>query len=586
MTRARLGALLALSVVSVLPFFVRPPYAVAQEEPTLDKGVLIVLVPAVSFEELLAFPEMRALAAAGGAGFYHAPSHLERTLTEGFGSQVYPLPTGNVDLRLTIVKQGFGPAPAPLTELGVQVRAKAEQFSVERLLVVVAGVSRSPEMRADKDDQLPIIVGDGDPTRLFETPGVPVSLASDSTRRTGVVIEDDVVPTIVAFEGGSVPGHPTPEAGDGSAIRFVSQAAPFSLHQRYLAQRRMSVPVGTAAALYVAAAGLLGVAFVARGDRVPTRWRRIAGWATLSVPMLAAGLLAAGHLPELSYATAVPMVAIVTVFGTLAFSPLEQRDATLVPAGIGLAVLAYLALEAVLGWSGMLTPLVGGTQLDGGRFFGLPNIAIGLLVGSGLWVAQRLRTLGGVALLCGLGLFAGLPLVGSNLGGAVTAFAAAGLWLVARERERLGTWKGRAAFLIVTTIGTAVVLLAHAVSPVATHITRFESSVGGISGVFGRYVDRLRVGFDLIAGSPAALIPVVGLPIALLVALRPPGPIRETFERRPAWRDAVVVTMLSGIVAYLANDSGPAAAGIAFGMGLGGMLGVSLLSPAGKMVEP
>jgi hypothetical protein len=37
------------------------------------------------------------------------------------------------------------------------------------------------------------------------------------------------------------------------------------------------------------------------------------------------------------------------------------------------------------------------------------------------------------------------------------------------------------------------------------------------------------------------------------------------------------------MVAYLANDSGPAAAGLAFGMGLGGMLGVSLLSPTGKM---
>jgi hypothetical protein len=31
------------------------------------------------------------------------------------------------------------------------------------------------------------------------------------------------------------------------------------------------------------------------------------------------------------------------------------------------------------------------------------------------------------------------------------------------------------------------------------------------------------------------------------------------------------------------NDSGPAAAGFAFGLGLGGLLGVSLLSEAGKM---
>jgi hypothetical protein len=39
-------------------------------------------------------------------------------------------------------------------------------------------------------------------------------------------------------------------------------------------------------------------------------------------------------------------------------------------------------------------------------------------------------------------------------------------------------------------------------------------------------------------------------------------------------------------VAYLVNDTGPAAAGLAFGLGLGGMLGVSLLAEHGKMGEP
>jgi hypothetical protein len=278
------------------------------------------------------------------------------------------------------------------------------------------------------------------------------------------------------------------------------------------------------------------------------------------------------------------MVAIVTLFGTLALSPLERQDLTLVPAGIGVVVLALFALEAVLRWSGMLTPLLGGSQLDGGRFFGLPNVAIGLLVGSGLWVAQRLRTRTGVVLLCALGLFAGLPLLGTNLGGAVTAFAAAGAWLAVRERERFGAATGVAMAVGITLAGSAAILLAHALSPVATHVTRLEQHAGGIGDVLARYGDRLEVGLDLIRRSPAAIIPVLGLPIALAVALRPPQAIRETFERWPAWRDAVVVTLITGIVAYLANDSGPAAAGLAFGMGLGGMLGVSLLAPARKMV--
>jgi hypothetical protein len=301
------------------------------------------------------------------------------------------------------------------------------------------------------------------------------------------------------------------------------------------------------------------------------------------VPMLATGLLAAGHLPELSYATAVPMVAIVTVFGTMAFSPLEARDVTLVPAGIGSAVLALVAVEAVLGWSGMLTPLLGGSQLDGGRFYGLPNVAIGLLAGASMWVAQRLSTRAGFALTCGVALLAGLPFAGANLGGAVTLFAAAGLWLAIHERQRLGAWKGIVAAGATTIAGTAVILVSHAVSPFATHVTRFEEDVDGIGAVVDSFADRLRVGFDLIARNPAALVPVIGTLALLGVLLRPPAAVRETFERWPAWRDAISVIALAGVVAYLANDSGPAATGLAFGLALGGMLGVSLLVGGRKM---
>jgi hypothetical protein len=297
-------------------------------------------------------------------------------------------------------------------------------------------------------------------------------------------------------------------------------------------------------------------------------------------------LLAAGHLPDLTYATVVPFVALVTVFGTLAFAPLEHRDVLLIPAGIGIAVLAYFAAEAILSWTAALTPFVGGSELDGGRFYGLPNVFIGLLIGASLWIAHRLRTVAGFGLLVGVALFAGLPYLGANLGGGVSLFAAAGLWLAIRERERLGPWKGIGVFAGVTVLGTAMILAAHAISPFETHVTRFEEQAGGLAGVLEEIGDRLQVGFDLIARNPFALIPVLGLPIAIAAVLRPPAALRPSLQRSPAWRDAILVTLLAGVVAYIANDSGPAAAGLAFGLGLGGLLGVSLLSEAGKMGEP
>jgi hypothetical protein len=572
-TRARLRALvpiaLAWALVPAAAIALATAPTSALPQPADGRAALVIRVDAVSFEELLGISEVAALARAGGAGLLAnaedvvtvpgTPGSSEQTL------EIYPARVGGAD--------GVGRA----------LREAVLGSPAQELLVIVVG-GRSSRMGEARDELSGIVLAAGAPRELFPEDGGAGSLTSDSTRRVGVVTGGDVRATLNGYLGASplLSGEIAP----GEPIRVVKGPPPFELHERYLAQRRMAVPIGTAAALYAAVAGLLGVAFVAGRGRLPVALGRVAGWATLSIPMLAAGLLATGHLRELTYAATVPMVAIVAVLGTLAFSPLRARDATLVPAGIGLAVLAYLVLEAALGWSGMLTPLLGGTQLDGGRFFGLPNVAVGLLVGSGLWVAQRLPTSSGFALLCGIGLFAGLPLLGSNLGGAVTGFAAAGLWLAVHERDRLGAWRGLAALLVTTALGTAAVLLAHAVSPVVTHVQRFEESAGGLAGALERYADRLKVGFDLIARSPAALIPVVGLPLALAVALRPPGPIRETFESHPAWRDAVVVTLGAGIVAYLANDSGPAAAGLAFGMGLGGMLGVSLLSPAVKMGEP
>src|SRR4030095_8154280 len=111
----------------------------------------------------------------------------------------------------------------------------------------------------------------------------------------------------------------------------------------------------------------------------------------------------------------------------------------------------------------------------------------------------------GFALLVGAALFAGLPYLGANLGGGVSLFAAAGLWLAIRGRERLGLWKGLGLFVGVTLRGAALILAAHAISPLETHVTRFEEQAGGLGGVVEKIGDRLQVGFDLIAPETFAL---------------------------------------------------------------------------------
>jgi hypothetical protein len=564
-TRARLGA---LAVCALVGFGLGTP---ARAQEPRGREAYLFLVPGISFEDAMADGTLASLATDGGAGLMTLGGGLPTERGRGIG----PRPED-------VLVRWLDPAMLGGVEpVATRIEETVTASGADRVLVVVASTSPSSDMRSSNDELHPLIVAEGPPGDLFAGGGQEGSITSDSTHRDGVVTDLDVMPTIAAFLGIDPPADIT-----GSVIEIIPGPPPFELHDRYLAQRRMYVPIGTAGGIYLAIVGLGAIAALALANRVPRGIRRILGWGCLSVAALATASLAAGHLPDLTYATVVPFVALVTVFGTLAFAPLEHRDVLLIPAGIGIGVLAYFAVETILSWTAALTPFVGGSELDGGRFYGLPNAFIGLLIGSSLWIAHRLRTIPGFGLLIGVALFAGLPYLGANLGGGVSLFAAAGLWLAMRERERLGPWKGVGVFVGVTVLGTAVILAAHAISPFETHVTRFEEQAGGLDGVLEKIGDRLQVGFDLIARNPFALIPVLGLPIAIAAVLRPPSALRPSLQRSPAWRDAILVTLLAGVVAYLVNDSGPAAAGFAFGLGLGGLLGVSLLSEAGKMGEP
>ena len=160
------------------------------------------------------------------------------------------------------------------------------------------------------------------------------------------------------------------------------------------------------------------------------------GALTTALPWLAIGLLLVGHLPSLTAATAITFL-VVFVGAGVAFTGwvASRRGIFVALAATGGAILVLLAIEAALGWPAAVTPLAGGGQLDGGRFFGMPNIEIGIVLGSALFVAHRIRVGAGFLLLAVCALVVGSPWTGANFGAAITLFAAAGLWLAIRRRR-------------------------------------------------------------------------------------------------------------------------------------------------------
>jgi hypothetical protein len=569
----RVLARLSIGAGATLLLLFLPPFTQRAEADVIapcEPRAFVFLVPAASFEDLLGVSEVRALAGVGGAALM--------SLQGGLPIREVSLPRSCQVAWRWLDPLDFG----GLSGVGMEIGRQVLVATADEVTVFVASTTSSPAMLAAKDLVHPLVMGTGAPALLFAPDGAPRTLASDTTRRTGVVTDLDVRPTIFEFLGRAVPSDL-----DGLPLRVVDEPPPFELHERYLAMRRMTVPVQTAAALYVVVGGLFGIALIAMRRHAPQALARVGAWVGMSVPAMAVALLAAGHLPTLSYATVVPFVIGVTAVGTMAFAPLARRDAMLPPAAIGVAVLLFFLVEAAMGWTAALTPFLGGSQLDGGRFFGLPNVFVGLLIGASLYVAFRLSPGWGFALVIAVALFAGLPFAGANIGAAVSLFAAAGLWFCLRSRGRLG-WREAGVTAALVVVGTGVILFAHRfLTSTPTHITRFEEATGWRLGDAWRtFTHRLSTGWHLIEQNPFALVPVIGLPATLLAVLRPPPLVRQAFHRHPAWRDALLVALLSGIVAYVANDTGPAAIGLAFGLGLGGLVYVSLVEEPAKMEAP
>jgi len=571
----RLARYVVASTLASLPiwwsFLATTPQSAAAEPdppPNLDPHVVVALVDAESLEEFVEDPLVRELRP--NTGLIVAQQPILRALVpfqEDEGE-------GPPDVRILTTSMGSLPSASE----GIRTVLEAagivgfgSKIARDELVVVT-----SPAGPDGTDVPVPLLVLEKGASGFVDAVGG--TLTSDSTRRAGVVSSLDLAPTILAFLG-----EPIPEDMPGSVIRVINEQPPVELHDRYVAMREINVPIQYAAMVYVMGAGLLLAWMLRARERFSSRVRSVSSWLGLSVASLAVALLAAGHLPSPSYVTVIPFVLAVTILGTAALIPLRSRGVLVPPFALGIGVLAFFAIEAALGWTAALTPFLGGSQLDGGRFYGLPNVFMGLLFGGGLYVAARLRPFPGTMLIVGVALFCGLPQLGSNIGAAVASFAAAGLWFAIRRRERLDL-RALATAAIVVVAGTVVVLLAHSLFPgTPTHATRFVEGDSG--GLVGTLLDRLRIGRDLIALNPFALIPTVGIFAVAWVAWRPPASVRPAFDRYPEWRDAVLVCSLAGIVALLANDTGPAAAGLAFGLALGGLFYVSLSMGTERMKD-
>jgi hypothetical protein len=513
---------------------------------------------------------------------------------------------------LAIGSSGAPPAAEPLQASGQLAPAPGELLAVAVAdadeLERVLGRIRSP-VRADTRV---LVVGlESPPGRARMAPllalggragtgvAAPSGVAtSDSTRRAGLVAFQDVRPTLTGSAAGTEgsPIRSLPRSDPLAFVTHLDQQVAALVSARTLAVVLYAV-LGTAAlaaslaALLLAAARKPGAA--AAGAAGPARGLAralmLAGLAMPSGYLIASAVAPTSWVAWLLFglgASAVLAVAAWTLArraggGRAARAGRSQAAGPstgsgrwggwAAPALLGALVTGLVVLDLLAGGGALTRPLLGNSAFDGERFYGLGNGYFAhALAGVFLVVAFRpLPAWAVTALLAGLAVVDGLPSLGADVGGALTAMlSAAAAWLLlGRARPSLA----RAIWLVAAAaVAAAVVVLGVAlVMGETTHGSRVAGDLGSDPGAALRVVGHQLAGnFGLLATNFWAWWGPLLVAFAGISSVRPPALLAGV----PVWvRRVVGVGAIGSALLILLNDTGVTAAagsGLALAMTL------------------
>lgn len=525
------GARRAL-LLATIPLLLAPP-AEAQIIP--EQRTVVVLAHGLSYGEALDDPTLRAVARAGGIGLLTMSERPDAVVRQIRDSVRIP--------QATVIE-------VPSAEAGAAVRDKVENMGVSTdLLVVVVGTAPSRAMLARGENITTVVVSRRPPGDLFDIDGPMRALTSETTRRDGLVSNADIVPTILDFLG-----KPMPEGITGNPILTSDSPPPTLLLRRYLEYRRVVTPVGVIVLGLALMALVAGVVVILGPWRPPATVVSSIAVVGLFAVSLQVAMLAGSWLSDFSWPIVLGTLAGVGGVVTAAAVWARRRSryaAVATVAGVGMVL---ILVDWLLGWRSLLTPLLGGSALEGTRFYGLGNSYAGLLLAGAVLVAALLRPWAGVALLLGAAVFAGAPWAGADLGGGITLFGAAGIWWALGVRRRVGLAEVVGAGAAVVG-GAAILILLHRLVGEPSHVSRAVDQAGGLGGILGVFLDRLSLNLETTARTPAVWLALAAVPVAIWVAWRRPGPFRPALEDHPAWREACLVLGLSAALGYALNDT-------------------------------
>jgi hypothetical protein len=432
------------------------------------------------------------------------------------------------------------------------------------LIVLLSPYPPSSVMAKTKNSLCPVVVfGEGFPSGL---------ILSGSTRTAGICTNADIAPSILGWLG--VPS-PKEFMGRCIAVKGCPDAAGYLLW--FNNRAGMQVKSYAVVRQVVVATIVFVVLFTLLWFLIPFGpGRRTLSTLALLPPSVAPALFFAALLPTGSIVVAwlqVLVFSALLVWGALLIMREELRALMLISGIFTVAV----ALDLLCG--GMLSrfSILGYSVVDGARYYGLGNELMGALLGGSLlavcvilYSVKAARGVARIVLACGLAAAVaviGSPMVGANMGGAISVVAAFGVALAATSGQTLNL---RRVLLIV--LGVAAVLSVFAGLDMLrgpeneSHLGRALRLMcsGGPEHIWLIIKRKLAMNFMLVRFSGwSRLILAYVASLAAILALsdknKKPWPLPYYL------RVAVLGIAAASAAAFIFNDSGVVAAGTCLG---------------------
>jgi len=243
---------------------------------------------------------------------------------------------------------------------------------------------------------------------------------------------------------------------------------------------------------------------------------------------------------------------------------------------VAAAVAALVVVDTLLGGRAQ-TVSFGGVSAFEGRSYGLRNFYVGPLVAGVVLAGSRFGPRRALLLVLGAAALAGLPGVGSEVGGCATLLVVAPLLsfrLAGRPiRARALLWSLASLVVGLGLLFAADALLASAPG----HPGRLAERVGstGLGAFVGVARERLETTVATIGRVPPAWLLVGWYALEAFAATRIRGRVGAGFDRVRGHRAAVWALALAGLLAVAFNDTG-----ISTAIGLAGPTFAAWLVPA------